>query len=71
MTLNRKKVTLLSRSEMQKLVGGETPYGSGSGNDCNYFCSTDSDCKHECLYCEEVSNWRPYKVCFKGKTGSH
>ncbi len=72
MTLNRKKVTLLSREEMQNLLGGNTPTEGGMGSgDCNNFCSSNSDCKSICTSCEEISNWGPFRACLRGSgTGS-
>lgn len=71
MKLNRKKVTLLSREEMQNLLGGNTPQKGGMGSsDCNNICTSNDDCETKCKSCQEISNWGPLRSCVHGNPGS-
>lgn len=67
MKINRKNVSLLTKSEMQNLLGGSIPSeGEMGSGDCNYSCSTSTDCASVCTVCDDVPNWGGMKVCYKG-----
>lgn len=57
---------MLTKSEMQALLGGSASHAMSGDSDCNFFCSDDNDCNVKCTVCEDISNWGPYKACTYG-----